>query len=443
MRNALGIVVAAQMIAGWAAAGDLDKIEAAPAGWTGKVFEPSFGFPASVPAETHPWEAIDFRSDPEGYMGAVLAYVLEGQDTATWRVQDNPIRPWFHAPWMGPGGSGREFISGMTRERNSRPGELGPGQTKCRQNWAVSFYNPAGGHTLGRVWAPVRSDTGEPDFAALPFPVGTVAAKLLVTEATAAEVPLLAGAPEVEANIHVDPNPADNACPVPANGATLSPRAPATLRLLQLDVAVRDARPDATTGWVFGTFVYDGRQFGTDPWAKLEPVGLMWGNDPALSDTSAATGQAPAESVVISDFGLGRRFGRGGRMNGPVDNPASACLSCHITAQWPNPAPMVPPTNADWTIASCWFRNLGPGTAFGLAPPQAACGSAPTQGATVSLDFSLQLQFGRRNWQVAAGAPPAGPAPLAAAAATSPGEVLSIGGIQSLPAHRSGLPGMP
>src|SRR3954451_12490106 len=86
-------------------------------------------------------------------MEAVLAYVLEGQDTATWRVQDNPIRPWFHAPWMGPGGSGREFISGMTRERNSRPGELGPGQAKCRQNWAVSFYNPAGGYTLGRVWA--------------------------------------------------------------------------------------------------------------------------------------------------------------------------------------------------------------------------------------------------------------------------------------------------
>jgi hypothetical protein len=32
-----------------------------------------------------------------------------------------------------------------------------------------------------------------------------------------------------------------------------------------------------------------------------------------------------------------------GRLNGPVDNPQSACLSCHGTAQSPVVSPMVPP----------------------------------------------------------------------------------------------------
>jgi hypothetical protein len=169
------------------------------------------------------------------------------------------------------------------------------------------------------------------------------------------------------------------------------------LRLLQLDVAVRDVRA-IKSGWIFGTFVYDGRLAGADPWAKLKPVGLMWGNDPALSDADAAQGKKPIESVVLSDFGLGRAFGRGGRMNGPVDNPVSACLSCHMTAQWPNPAAVTPPSGAAWDRVSCWFRNLGPTTPFGLAPSNTvACGTLPSP-ASVSLDFSLQLAVGLRNY---------------------------------------------
>ena len=217
-------------------------------------------------------------------------------------------------------------------------------------------------------------------------------AKLLYTEATAAEVPLLADAPEVQGNINVRANPTNPDCP-----ANTAPRAPGYLRLLQLDISVRDA--DAgETGWVFGTFIYDGRIPGVDPWAKLKPVGLMWGNDPNLTDAAAAQGQKPVESIVLSDFGLGRDFGRGGRMNGPVDNPISACISCHMTAQWPNPAGVTPPPNAQWDRASCWFRNLGPTTPFGEPPSDTtACGTLSTP-APVSLDFSLQLGVGLRNY---------------------------------------------
>lgn len=417
-----------------AAAAPLDRMEPVPASWTGKVFSPSYAFPTAMPpAEPRPWEAIDFRASAADYMATILSYLLEGQDRTTWDVAVNPVRKWYHGPWMGPGGNGREFINGLTRERNSRPGELGGLHTACRQNWAVGFYNDVGGFTLGRVWSRVVAGTGKPDLTGLPFPVGTVVAKLLYTEASAAEVPLLVGAPEVQGHINVRADPSDPNCP-----ANTEPRAPATLRLLQLDVAVRDARA-TETGWVFGTFVYDGRLSGGDTWAKLKPVGLMWGNDPALSDADAAQGKKPMESVVLSDFGLGRAFGRSGRMNGPVDNPISACLSCHMTAQWPNPAAVTPPTGGAWDRAGCWFRNLGPTTPFGAAPSNTvACGSLPSP-VPVSLDFSLQLAVGLRNY-AREEQPFATTFSLDELKATRAGDksIFRVDGTESLPIDREG-----
>lgn len=425
---------------------NLDRMERPPAGWTGKVFEPSYSFPQTEPpVSAKPWDLIDFRSDAAGYMRAVLAHVLEGQDRSTWRVQDNAVRKWYHAPWMGPGGNGREFINGLTRERSSRAGELGPGQSSCRQNWAVSFYNPEGGYALGRVWRPVVAGSGDPDLSTLPFHPGTVVAKLLFTEADETEVPILAGAPSVQANIHEDKNPADDQCPSATIGTppAPAPRVVATLRLLQVDVAVREPRADPTTGWVFGTFVYNGAKPGADPWTKLDPVGLMWGNDPQLTDEDAASGKKPAQGVVLSDFGFDRHFGRGGRMNGPVDNPVSSCLSCHSTAQWPTPANMTPRGGTGWAIVGCWFRNLGPSAPFGNEPePGKPCGSDAAK--VTSLDFSLQLAVGRRNWEInkASGmfsATMQGKN-LSATVPTSTFVfdelTLDVGGVRSLPVHR-------
>lgn len=410
-------------------------MEQAPSDWGGKVFNPSYAFPTTAPAAgPRPWETVDFKTDAAAYMDAILVYLLEGQDRSTWDVAANPVRKWYHGPWMGPGGNGREFINGLTRERSSRPGELGPSHIFCRHNWAVGFYNDTGGFTLGRIWAPVINETGKPDLSVLPFPVGTVVAKLLYTEADVTEVPLLAGAPEVQGNINERIDPTDPDCP-----ANTEPRAPATLRLLQLDVAVRDARA-AETGWVFGTFVYDGRLSGADPWAKLKPVGVVWGNDPALSDSEVTQGKMPIESLVLSDFGFGRAFGRGGRMNGPVDNPISACLSCHMTAQWPNPAPVTPPSGAAWDRVGCWFRNLGPTTPFGTPPSSSVpCGTIPSPTPT-SLDFSLQLAVGLRNYERE-------PQPFATTfsvdelktARKSDKVTFQVDGVDSVPIDREGL----
>lgn len=380
--------------------GVLDDMEEPEPGYNGPRFKPSYDFPTSAPFEKHPWEAIDFKTQPQEYLEAVLRYVLEGQDKDRWDVSANKVRKWYHMPWMGPGAKGREYISGLTSERRSRPTELGPGQLKCRQNWAVGFYNPTGGLTLGRVWKPVRSSAaGFPDLSAVPFEQGTVVAKALYTQADASEVPLLVGAPTIQARIVVDDTPDDLTCPTDTVSGRPAPRGPATLRLLQLDVAIRDAR-STETGWVFGTFIYDGRLSGSDPWAKVRPVGLMWGNDPDLTDALAASGTKPKESVVLSNFGLSRNFGRGGRMNGPVDNPDSSCLSCHSTAQAPSTTrTMAPSASVSWFLARCYFRNIPPTVPFGEEPTDTTCGKAAK--GEKSMDYSLQLAVGVRNHALA------------------------------------------
>lgn len=178
------------------------------------------------------------------------------------------------------------------------------------------MYNPAGGFAVGRVWR----DPDNPDPSAARFPDGTVAFKLLFTTATVAQVPYLANA--LEWDVHI--------------ARTGSTRTIQKVRLLQIDVAVRDNRADATTGWVFGTFAYDGGAAGQAPWDRMVPVGLMWGNDPALTQAAYDAGNRVVESVILNPVigGATQHLGWRGRLNGPVDNPRSSCLSCHATAQY-------------------------------------------------------------------------------------------------------------
>ncbi len=153
--------------------------------------------------------------------------------------------------------------------------------------------------------------------------------KLLFTDRDASIVPYLAGAPTINAKI--DPQGADGRQPVSGRGMR-------PVRLLQVDIAVRDARA-TDTGWVLGTYVWKGPARGDGLFDNLVPVGLSWGNDPGHFDTDVR------ERIVNPDLrGLlyareGRHFmGFNNRMNGPADNKVSACVSCHSTAQWP-PSP--------------------------------------------------------------------------------------------------------
>ncbi|HEX7182510.1 MAG TPA: hypothetical protein VF756_11750 [Thermoanaerobaculia bacterium] len=349
-----------------------------------QAFKLSLDYPKILPKESYPWEKIDFKENQEKqmeYLGAVLRYVYDGnlKKDMEWQPEKNSKRRWYHVPWLHLGDRGRECLHGMTRERDSRPRELDPEEQLSRfQNWGVAMYNPAGGYTIGQVW-----HTGLPDLSKARFPTGTVAVKLLFTEADDQQVPFLRGTFKWKGMIH-------------APGLNVkNERQEKMLRLLQLDIAVRDSRANEETGWVFGTFVYDkGAEFDDnswrktvpDPWDKMVPVGLMWGNDPdvTLRDVERSKGRKEGdkekskekaarllqETFINPKFETSHFLGWGGRLNGPADNPIASCLSCHATAEFPQRSPMAPPIDR-------WFRNIKAGVPFDLG--------------AASLDYSLQL----------------------------------------------------
>lgn len=333
-----------------------------PPGWTGPVFQLSQTYPAAAPADSQPWLAFDPTKQPEAYLKSVLAYFYEGNirpDVETsFDPKLNTVRGWYNAPWQDAGANGREPIHGLTRERVSRPKELAPQQTKPWSNYAVGFYNAPGGVVIGKMW----SDHGHPDAAmAGSLPEGTVAAKLLFTTATVQQVPYLAGAPAWQA--YISPSPT-------------GPRAVTPVRLLQIDIAVKDSRVASLTGWVFGTFVYGGGPGGAagSGWTNVSPVGVMWGNDPGNFSGAPLTQTWLNPAVHMPHVGFK------GRLNGPVDNPASSCLSCHATAENPGGAMFGPDPNR-------WFQNLKSGQPFDPGRQ--------------SMDYSLQLSVGLANFLAA------------------------------------------
>lgn len=333
----------------------------APVGWKGPIFQLSQDYPMSLPAEeVLPWGMISFTKDPQRYVQALYQYVLEGNVEANWVAQNNRVRKWYHAPWMHFGDSGRESIHGMTRERSTPApastgkGELGPDQIHCAQNWAVGFFNPRGGYQVGRVWA----DPKKPDATLAQFPEGTVIAKLLFTSAPLEEVPYLKNTLEWQANVHVLPS---GTCPTGA-----LPRMPQTMRLLQMDLAVKDKNANET-GWVFATMSYNGNSPGATVWERMQPVGVIWGNS------------VDSQQWINVAVGTPQHLGYEGRLNGPVDNPRSSCISCHATAQTPALSPMIPPTND----TARWFRNY--------------LGSQPFDPGSTPTDYSLQLAMGIQN----------------------------------------------
>ena len=340
-----------------------------PAGWTGPVFKLRQDYPGTLPPpETRPWKSFDFKTQPLQYTQSVLAYCLEGNVAADWQIEKNTVRNWYHAPWLHTTNNGREFVHGLTLERSSRVKELAPTQTSTFSNWAVGMYNPLGGFIVGQVW----KDPNAPNPAAAKFPDGTVSCKLLLTTANATEVPYLKNSFEWQADVSL---------------AGSTARSINTVRLLQLDIAVRDARADTTTGWVFGTFVYDGNASGATSWDRLIPVGLMWGNDPTVTVPTKTSATHLVQSFINPNVGPPQHLGRAGRLNGPVDNPASSCLSCHSTAQYEAVSPVIPPNGASTTTTMRWFRNIKAGTSFDSGQQ--------------SLDYSLQLSLGIQRFRAA------------------------------------------
>ena len=355
-----------------------------PENFEGPWFVGSTDYPTTEPPPPTnlPWEAIDFKDGVDGanaYLYALRDYSFEGNIKVDFRVQDNPIRNWYTIPYMNYGPGAREFTHGLTKERTVTGPELGLKDGVSIKNYAIGFYNEYGGYATGQVWSAITT----PDLSKAAMPDGTMVFKILFSDAVADdfqnpdEYPL-AGSPEWQIGT--------------GNGELT------TVRLMQMDVAARDSRAEES-GWVFGTFAFD--PTATDPvaWNRLRPVGVQWGNAPGYTPTDEQNGVPLPENTVsneIPPYAAGH-LGWAGRVNGPVDNPVSACMSCHGTAQYPIQAAMAPfASNCDTDQKKLqWFDNHAGDVSFGTID-SSTCERADGPPAS-PLDFSLQMQVAAQN----------------------------------------------
>jgi hypothetical protein len=350
-----------------------------------------------------PWLAFrfDVPAEQAQYLEALKAYMLEGNVGAAdveddFDVGNNPKRLWYHVPMMTTKPHARrEPHHGLTKERALRANQHGwikNSDSNGLRTFAVGAYNWLGGYTIGKVFRDPNPQLADP--AAAKFIPGALVFKLLFAEYAPASIEAgdpLAGSPEWKIQ------------DVDASSAAQLP-----VRLVQVDIAVRDARA-AKTGWVFATFVYDKTIAAASPWAKLRAVGLQWGDDAGVTTPGGIVESwiNPAvPSVYQREDGLA--FGRSGRLNGPVDNPVSSCISCHGTAQIvagetnagrARGVELVPPDGPapgpDCTAAQelFWFHDVAAGSPFGVMDNNGGgCSLLSPQPASLhGLDYSLQL----------------------------------------------------
>lgn len=391
-------------------------------GWDGDSWRaPEWSLGFSAPRGP-PWLQYDFSDvmQADDYMLAVRDYIYGDNYKRTgvidWGTTAGRSH-WFAAPRMNYNPFPqevtpvREFRQGMTRERSLPVGALMGNSAEVR-NYAVSYYNFVGADTITRVWGIPQPGVDSPNSDLAQFPVHTVAFKTLYTlgppEVFRDNPGALAGAPTTIISVDGQNRVA---------------------YLLQMDIAVRDPRA-TQSGWVFGTFAYQAPTTNgpalARPWDRMRPVGHMWGNAIA---TTLAPPRAPAPgqqgirngesmfSIKAPEYAQQTRVQNGtdqdsgyqGRMNGPVDNPRSSCMSCHSVAQYPRVAPLLFNNSCSDVEQAFWFRTLKGSEAFGYVvestgqvgadgKPVQACQTSVTPPTSMAhmpalrpLDYSLQL----------------------------------------------------
>lgn len=351
------------------------------------------------------------------YLLEILKYAYKNNISLDGNIENdwNPIKQetnWFHAPWLhankknSPKDRGREFVHGLTAERCSCVDELN-GKNLCSdysaenkeiknnacdnysekiQNWGVAVFNDVGGYNVGRIWQEItvfESSTIYPNamkFKNMDFPDGSVIVKLLFTSATDNEAKYLKGSNLVwktDINrIRKYSKPGE---------LEVFP----TLRLLQIDIAVRDKRANDYSGWVFGTFAYNNnkdknlsKELGDfNGWENIQPLGLMFGNDPTVTKNSI---ESLRESLINPEIENTQHLGCGKRLNGTVDNPKSSCIACHaqqsevqvskvkdgfvnfteIQYKIGSPSCDFLKDDLEQCDLSYWFKNVRPGETF-------------------------------------------------------------------------------
>jgi hypothetical protein len=397
-----------------------------PADYKGRVYKLSQDYSDILPSqEQYPWLKISFKNggpvDPKAYLQALLQYGLEGNVAVDFYVQDNKVRKWYSLPWMDwntevaadwPGTDGREFIHGLTHEFDSEGNTFAETQREFVDTFAQAYINDRYAFGIGQVWC--HPDDPKPG-ALNPDPKGlnsmadgSYVIKLLFSTVTEQDLPTVKGAFEWDANIYVNKSPRErNAGPL-----SMFARKIGKIRLIQIDLQVRDDR--SLTGWLLGTYGYDGNANGTTPWERMVPLGLQWGNNPQVTFAETCSGpNGPCNYDKLTEQWINRQavadlatpplsfnhLGFGGRLAGPVDNPKSSCMGCHQTAGFPtvpilaefgpNAALLrlnsVTHPETDQSHRMMYFGNVVGGAVF-----------SDTQ--LYSADYSLQLSMGLQNF---------------------------------------------
>lgn len=432
-----------------------------PAGYAGRVFKLSQNYPDQAPPmEDYPWLKIAFKDggpvDPRAYLQALLAYGLEGNVDVDFYVEDNKIRKWYAMPWMDwntevaadwPGTDGREFVHGFTHEFDSSGKTLSTLQHDFVDTWSGAYLNDRAACGVGQVYCDPDNPkpgalNGDPT-ALNNFPNGSFIIKLLFSTVTEEQLPIVKNALEWKADVFVNDDPSwRNKGPI-----SRFQRAVGTIRLIQIDVSVSDER--STTGWILGTFGYDGNAKGETPWERMTPLGLQWGNNPKVTfDETCAGPERPCSQEKLTEQWINAQavkdlatpplnfdhLGYGGRLAGPVDNAKASCMGCHQTAGFPG-VPILPEFSANGALLKLdasrrpasdqSFRMLY----YGNVPSGAVFSDTQLYSSDYSLQLSMSLQnfVSRRCGQAAQDAGAAAPGICEQLVAWSKAQRKSIG----------------
>ncbi|WP_026606029.1 hypothetical protein [Methylocapsa acidiphila] len=397
-----------------------------PTSYAGRVFKLSQDYPNHLPPmEDYPWLKIGFENggpvDPRAYLQALLDYGLEGNVDVDFYVEDNKVRKWYGMPWMDwntevasdwPGTDGREFVHGFTHEFDSSGKTLSTLQNDFVDTWSGAYLNDRAGFGVGQVYCdPNNPKPGalNPDPAGLNnFPNGSFIIKLLFSTVNETQLPIVKNALEWKAHVFVNDDPSwRNKGPI-----SRFERAIGAIRLIQIDVSVRDDR--SLTGWLLGTFGYDGNAQGDTPWKRMVPLGLQWGNNPKVAFAETCAGpDGPCSREKLTEQWINEQavkdlatpplnfdhLGYGGRLAGPVDNAKASCMGCHQTAGFPNVA-ILPEFSANGAHLKL-DASLRPQTEQSFRMMyygNVASGAVFSASQLYSSDYSLQLSMSLQNF---------------------------------------------
>ncbi|GAB3437114.1 hypothetical protein NX773_08255 [Massilia solisilvae] len=393
---------------------DHNGIVPARADYNGALFLLSYHYPSGLPAPAMPWRsAIHARQisvqNARYYVAALKDTVAKDmhellQDYDSW---DPDRRGWYNDPWLG---AQREAIHGLSVAVASVEPALFPRSrlSKPFTTYTVTYYNKTAAQTLGKIWG-TSAMSPIVDQASTQYAEGSITVKLAFTTADPSVWPAMEGALVWPAM-------------VTANATTGQFDEPTLhgLRLMQVDVVVKDTQSAPRTGWVFATFVYDrdAREGANGIWDKMVPLGAQWGLDPQVN--SAIDPDAPLRESWINPraprYAM-ETLGWGGRLSGPNDHGKNdisfvddgtrrlvrsagntACLSCHGTSQWNAnkqgmPSfilPLAPPVGGR---GSPYLNSPAPGSVEWLRWFQNRPGNVPMDEGSIAGDFDLALTF--------------------------------------------------